>query len=122
MAQGSIQWNGKYMLNCRESSMRIIGDKLAKIVPQNELVSIRKLVSHWNEELLTMPPGCSNVKFDRYLKERETIQIFLTYLHSVMNSTNPQTQPIVSRLLPQIILLLEEGFEYLDDVYRGNQI
>jgi hypothetical protein len=84
MSHGFLQFRTASLHNCRESYLRNIGDVMQTLVPSAQFEALRPLISAWQHELDTMPPGCFALQLGHYLTTRDRMAHFLRLFTEVI--------------------------------------
>lgn len=120
MGQGSIKWQNKLMLNCRESILHTISENLNEKFKEYASDEVLKLFKHCQKELEWSPPGCVLLDFDKHLLSEESKEELVGYLTNLYGNCSDRMEE-EKYLIRSIIQLLKLGLKSLDEAHIGNQ-
>jgi hypothetical protein len=125
MGQGSIEYRGQLMVNCRENYSSYIGEKLAELAANSAFSPLASTAILWNAAL-EAPPGCSSIDLDSTISDDLLRQLLVDALREIL--ANSVAVPITDKnwrdlsmfdeTVTQIILFLEHGEQALAEVFR----
>ena len=106
-----MSFQNKQLLNCRESSLQTIGERLKAIA---ETDSHTELAVHWLDEMSWRPPGTVDICFDGFLGSQKDVEGLIALMWRMESELEGEDSAYLAGVIARF---LAAEYESIDSIH-----